>query len=68
MTEFKITGEYIHLNKLLKVLGFAATGGHAKILIEDGEVMVNDKIEHRLRNKIRPGDIVAVGDEKCKIS
>lgn len=57
---FELTTEYIMLNQLLKATGLAQTGGHAKILISEGEVLVNGTQEFRLRNKIRKGDQVEV--------
>ena len=34
------------------------TGGHAKIIIENGEIMVNGEVELRKRKKLRAGDLV----------
>ena len=59
MEEFNLTGkEYIELNKLLKLLNWVGTGGEANIVIDNREVMVNDVIETRRRNKLRDGDVV----------
>ena len=33
-TSFKINGEYIELLALLKALGIAQTGGHAKMIVD----------------------------------
>lgn len=52
--------EYIELIKLLKLKQIAQSGGHAKIMVEDGIVKVNGEVEYRKRNKLRPGDIVEV--------
>jgi ribosome-associated protein len=67
MREFKLTSEYIELVKLLKLLRIAETGGHAKILVEDGEVFVNGKMESRKRAKLRSGDKVEVLGEEIVI-
>ncbi|NCB06981.1 MAG: RNA-binding S4 domain-containing protein, partial [Bacteroidia bacterium] len=45
--EFTLTSEYIELIKLLKLMGIAETGGHAKIMVEEGEVMLNGQQEFR---------------------
>ena len=37
--EFKIIGDYIELMALLKALSIAQTGGHAKMIVDDGEVI-----------------------------
>lgn len=55
MAEFKITGEYIELDKLLKATQLCGTGGEARIMISEGLVTVDDQVELRLRRKIRPG-------------
>ena len=58
---------YITLNKLLQVLGIAQTGGHAKIMILNEEVMVNGLIETRVRNKLVKGDIVQTNGTNISI-
>ncbi len=60
--EFNIEGDYIELNKLLKASGVCSTGGEAKMLIEIGEVRVNDEVEQRKRRKINSGDVVSLFD------
>ena len=47
-TEFKIEGPYIELLALLKALGIAQTGGHAKMIVDSEEVLRNGDIELRL--------------------
>jgi ribosome-associated protein len=51
--------EFIELVKLLKITQIAQTGGHAKIIIENEEIVVNGEVELRKRKKLRVGDIVA---------
>ena len=65
--ELKKDSEFIELMKLLKVEQIAQTGGHAKILIEEEEIMVNGEIEKRKRKKLRTGDIVQFQDVQIKI-
>ena len=61
-TDFKIEGDYIELIQLLKATGIAQTGGHAKFIVEDGEVIRNGEVETRKRAKLIPGDEIRVGD------
>jgi ribosome-associated protein len=61
--EFSIEGDYIELLGLLKVTGIAQTGGHAKMIVEDGEVIRNGELEMRKRAKLITGDIIEVSDE-----
>lgn len=60
--------EYIELNNLLKALGWVATGGEAKIRIDNGEVKVNNEVETRRRKKMRAGDTVEFEGEKGKVA
>ncbi|MGB0403650.1 MAG: RNA-binding S4 domain-containing protein [Salibacteraceae bacterium] len=54
--EFDLKGkEYIELNKLLKLMNLVESGGMAKMVIDEGLVMVNGEIEQRIRNKIKSG-------------
>lgn len=55
MQTFILRGEYIQLNQLLKVLGWAMSGSEANALIDEGLVKVNGKTELRRRNKIYKG-------------
>lgn len=60
--EFKIEGEYIELIQLLKAIGMASTGGHAKIIVDEGLVIRDGEREYRRRAKIRPGEVLKVVD------
>ena len=65
---FNLSGtEYIELIKLLKLLHIAESGGHAKIMVEDGEVKLNGKVELRKRAKLRPGDLVETSGKEITI-
>ena len=56
METFKIKGEYIQLNQLIKAMGWVDNGAAANELIDKGQVKVNGAVEHRKRNKLVPGD------------
>ena len=62
MEEFKVEGDYIELIQLLKVLGIAQTGGHAKMIVDDGIVIRNGEVELRKRAKLVPGDLIEIED------
>jgi len=55
--------ESIRLDQLLKVSGLAQTGGHAKMAIQGGEVLVNGEIETRRRRKLFAGDRIEFNGE-----
>lgn len=63
MIRFEITGEYIELIKLLKVLHLAESGAVAKMLVENREVSRNGTVETRKRAKIRKGETIKVSGE-----
>lgn len=64
---FQLTQEYIQLNQLLKIMGWAMTGGEANMIIDEGLVKVNDEVELRRRNKIYKGFKVTYGNETVEI-
>lgn len=66
--EFSLKGiPFIELNKLLKTLNLVETGGQAKLLILDGLVEHNGRIENRIRAKIVTGAKIVV-DKQVMIS
>lgn len=67
MQEFELSQEFIELNKLLKILQWAESGGHANQMIENGDIKVNGEFEYRKRNKLRPGMVVSFGKNEVKI-
>lgn len=69
MNEFKLREDesFIELIKLLKIMQIAQTGGHAKMIIENGEIQVNNEIEYRKRRKLRIGDIIQHETTEIKI-
>lgn len=64
---FVLRGDYIELDKLLKVVGWADSGGAARHLIADGQVQVNGEVELRKTAKIRAGQIVSFQDQRIKV-
>lgn len=63
----EITREPVELYKILKFEGMTASGGEAKQVIDDGQVMVNGEIETRKRKKIVSGDIIEFAMDKILI-
>ncbi|NLF34482.1 MAG: RNA-binding S4 domain-containing protein [Clostridiales bacterium] len=62
-----ITTEYIKLEALLKFAGLTETGGEAKVLIQDGNVTVNGAVCLQRGKKLRPGDVVVLGETEVSI-
>lgn len=57
---FTLKEDHIELLKILKLLGIAETGGQAKIMTEQGQVMRNGVPEFRKRAKLVAGDKIEV--------
>ena len=56
--EFALKGEFIALCDLLKTTGVAQSGGQGKMMVAEGIVKVDGKIELRKTAKIRHGQTV----------
>ena len=54
----------LRLDQFLKLCFIAGTGGHAKFMIQNGEVKLNGEIETRRRHKVVAGDVVEVGGQE----
>ncbi|RJF96186.1 RNA-binding S4 domain-containing protein [Noviherbaspirillum saxi] len=65
--EFAVDGEYVELNQLLKLVGIVDSGGAGKALVASGEVSVDGKVESRKTCKIRPGQVVTLGNVRIKV-
>ncbi len=69
MEEFSLQGrEFIELNKLLKFLNIAESGGFANQMILDEVVLLNGKTETRKRCKLRPGDVISIDGEDISVT
>lgn len=58
-----ITTEFIRLDALLKFAAAVESGGEAKLLVQDGQIMVNGDICTQRGKKIREGDTVTINGE-----
>lgn len=58
----KIDTEFIRLDNLLKYAGAVDTGGAAKFVIQDGQVMVNGEVCTMRGKKMRNGDKAQIED------
>ena len=62
-----ITTEYIKLQDLLKLADAVSTGGEAKIVVQEGDVLVNGEVCTQRGKKLRPGDTVDFGGKKLTV-
>jgi ribosome-associated protein len=68
MKDFILDGrEFIELYKVLKIEGLASSGGEAKAVIAEGQVLVNGVVETQKRKKIVVGDVIAFRNETIHI-
>ena len=67
MKEIVITREPVELFKILKFENLASSGGEAKAIIENGQVLVNGLVETQKRKKIVSGDTIEVMNTEYKI-
>ena len=58
METITITTEFIRLQDLMKLANMVSSGGEAKLLIQNGEVLVNGEVCLQRGRKLRPGDVV----------
>lgn len=61
-----ITGGPIRLGQFLKLAGLAQDGGHARALLEAGDVLLNGRVEYRRGAQLSAGDVVAVADARAR--
>jgi ribosome-associated protein len=59
--------EFIKLGQLLKKAGMVSSGVEAKVVIQDGEVLVNGEVETRRGKKIYDGDEVTFDGETVRV-
>lgn len=68
METIAIHTEIIRLDAFLKLTGLVDTGGQAKLLIQEGRVLVNGEICPQRGKKLRPGDTVALGESRFQVA
>lgn len=68
METFKLTTEYIELIKLLKLLRWVGSGGEAKVMVDNGEVLRNGEQEFRKRAKLIIGDVIEFNGKSVTVT
>lgn len=67
MYTINLNDEFIKLGQALKAASLVSSGVEAKIVIINGEVKVNGKVELQRGKKLRDGDVVSYNGEEIKI-
>jgi ribosome-associated protein len=65
--QIRIRGEMIRLGQLLKLADLVDSGGEARDLLEDEEVLVNGERETRRGRQLHPCDVVSATDTVLEI-
>lgn len=60
--------DVIRLDQFLKLQGAADSGGHAKTLVQGGQVQVNGAVDRRRGRKLRAGDVVVIGGSTFEVT
>lgn len=68
METITLREEYIKLGQALKAAGLVGSGVDAKIVIQNGEVLVNGEVDDRRGRKLYDGDIVSYKGQEIKIT
>lgn len=68
MKEVKIKDDCIKLGQAMKLGRMVGSGVEAKMLIQNGQVCVNDKVEFQRGKKLFVGDIVSYNGEEIQIT
>ena len=67
MRDVEINREPVELYKILKFEGMVPSGGEAKAVVADGQVLVNGAVETRKRKKILSGDVIEFNNETIRV-
>lgn len=62
MKNIEINTEFIKLDQFLKWAGIADSGSFAKIMISNGDIIVNGKEAKERGKKLHRGDIISIAD------
>ncbi len=64
---FTLTGDYVELHNLLKLMGLADSGGSAKARVAMGGVTVDGQVELRKTAKIRADQVVRMDGQTIRV-
>jgi ribosome-associated protein len=65
--QIAIRGDMIRLGQLLKLADLVDTGGEARDLLEEEQVLVNGERETRRGRQLHPGDVIFLTDTVLEI-
>ena len=65
--KINITTPFIKLDSFLKLCGEAQTGGHAKALIAEGQVIVDGWVCHQRGKKLYTGAVIVLEERQYEV-
>lgn len=67
METIKIRDEFIKLGQALKAAGLVESGVEAKIVIQNGKVLVNGRPELQRGKKLTGGEVISYNGQEIRI-
>ncbi len=67
METIKVRDEFIKLGQALKAAGLVESGVEAKIVIQNGEVLVNGRPELQRGKKLTGGEVISYNGQEIRI-
>lgn len=67
METVNISTEFIKLGQALKLAGLVSSGVDAKMLIGDGQILVDGEVETRRGRKLFGGEVIEFEENKIKV-
>ena len=67
METIKIRDEFIKLGQALKAAGLVESGVEAKIVVQNGEVLVNGRPELQRGKKLTGGEVISYNGQEIRI-
>nr|WP_027871229.1 RNA-binding S4 domain-containing protein [[Eubacterium] cellulosolvens] len=68
MESIQIRDEFIKLGQAMKLAGLVEEGVEAKLVIQNGEVLVNGEVDTRRGKKLYDGDIFEYEGRQVKVT
>ena len=65
--EFELRADFIPLDDLLKATGMASSGGAAKAMIADGQVLLDGEVELQKSRKVFAGQVVETQNARIRM-
>ena len=68
MKQIPVHTDFIRLDAFMKLCNMVGSGGEAKVLIQNGEVLVNGEVCTMRGKKLRCGDSISFHGEEAQVT